>query len=52
MVLGPVGPVGWPAGQLAQLARGGLFCLFVFFSILFSVCTFSFEIVKDFSSTK
>lgn len=35
---GPVGPVGWPAGSLAQLARGA-FCLF-FFVCLFSLLYF------------
>ena len=55
---GPVGPVGWPAGPLAQLARGGLLSFFLYFSfllffvfcILFLFCfilvTFYFSFVK------
>ena len=52
---GPVGPVSWPAGPLAQLARGPFlyfsflfFYVFYFFSVLFcSSLYFSFVKYKN-----
>ena len=45
---GPVGPVGWPAGPLAQLARGA-FCFLDFsFLLFFYLISFLFYFVPHF----